>query len=892
MSAHLHICPIRAIKTNQDLHPSTSWTALFFNDFWGTPLTHSGSHKSYRPLCVLSFRLNYLIHGLNPAGYHLVNVLLHTIVSVLFTKFASHLFNGRKRAAVISGLLFATHPIHSEAVAGIVGRADCGAALFFLLSLMSYIKFCRKREKQPPDSASTHLYLSLLFAALSMLTKEYGVTVLAVSGVYHFCIHSKVLPLTMETIQAILTEKRFAALREGIIHLVGSAIILIGFRLYMMGLKAPDFAPADNPAADSNCLLTRILTFLYLPAFNFWLLVYPFSLSFDWSMESIPLVQSIGDPRNIFTLIFYTCTLITLKSIFDYQQYSSDLSGIGSALASFSSSSGGSSSCYCSPCSHQHHHQHLKPVKRSLNPKATNNNSMCNCPVDEDGISNATANGLMPVNGGSLLSLAANGNLNCSTEEMPRQHVSRMDCLTMAMALAILPFIPATNLFFYVGFVVAERVLYIPSFGYCLLVAIGIDTLMKRKTSRFITVIALSILLMSFSLRTFVRNIDWSTEENLYRSGVTINPPKAFGNLANILSANGKKREAEVAYRKALSYRSNMADVHYNLVGEKVFEKRSRKINEHARNEFKSFRTGILLQEQARYEEALAEYKAAVQYRPRLAMAHLNMGLVLGQLGKKAEAIEVYKHCASLDGTGLKDPKTHESTKISALFNLGRLYADDGQYKEAIEVYQEAIDKMPSHYQPQSLYNMMGEAHFKLGQFKQAEHWYKEALKVKKDHIPAHLTYAKLLAKLHRLQEAEHWFLKAKELDPNDSSVYQHYGQFLSECERHEEAADIYVRGAQLAPNDYEMVFNAANALRQALRNTEAEKFYKEAVILRPNEVTSHMNLGAMLHVNGKLLEAESSYLEALRLKPDDTITQNNLAKLRHLLNQKRAAGR
>lgn len=39
----------------------------------------------------------------------------------------------------------------------------------------------------------------------------------------------------------------------------------------------------------------------------------------------------------------------------------------------------------------------------------------------------------------------------------------------------------------------------------------------------------------------------------------------AYGNLANILSSQGKKEEAEWAYKKALSYRSNMADVHYNL---------------------------------------------------------------------------------------------------------------------------------------------------------------------------------------------------------------------------------------------------------------------------------------------------------------------------------------
>lgn len=77
------------------------------------------------------------------------------------------------------------------------------------------------------------------------------------------------------------------------------------------------------------------------------------------------------------------------------------------------------------------------------------------------------------------------------------------------------------------------------------------------------------------------------------------------------------------------------------------------------------------------------------------------MGLVLGLLGQRTEAAEVYRHCSQLDGSGLKDPRTHEATKISALFNLGRLYADDGHFERAIDVYQEAVERMPSHYQPQ-----------------------------------------------------------------------------------------------------------------------------------------------------------------------------------------------
>lgn len=74
--------------TNPDLKPTTSWYKLLENDFWGTPLRERGSHGSYRPLCVATFRLNYLLGGLEPLGYHLVNVILHAACTALVVRIA------------------------------------------------------------------------------------------------------------------------------------------------------------------------------------------------------------------------------------------------------------------------------------------------------------------------------------------------------------------------------------------------------------------------------------------------------------------------------------------------------------------------------------------------------------------------------------------------------------------------------------------------------------------------------------------------------------------------------------------------------------------------------------------------------------------------------------
>ncbi|XP_076324019.1 protein O-mannosyl-transferase TMTC2-like, partial [Tachypleus tridentatus] len=791
---------IRAIKTNQDLLPTTPLSNLFRNDFWGTPLIHSGSHKSYRPLCVFTFRMNFWLGGFDPWGYHLVNVILHALVSGLFTHLASGVFLQHALPTMVAGLLFAVHPIHTEAVAGVVGRADVGACLFFLLAMQAYVQYCKWRDKEPEYCGRRWmaLYGALGLATGAMLTKEHGITVLGVCAAFDVLIQHR---LTPKDIPSLLVEKRYQGLREGLLHLVGAAIVLVGFRLHLMGRKPPDFAPADNPAADSDSFVTRTLTFLYLPAFNFWLLLCPLWLSFDWSMEAVPLVCSIFDPRNLVTLCFYGGLIYTLLFVYRH------LPRKGGALSeSAFSLVGSTNTCTCQTLNqspklsfYSNHsgpsqkHKKFAPVLNNNNNSHAFSQSTCN----GHRVSNGSCNAPPPVCQTTLSYTASdcsecavtcsyrldalispwhswycpsfqpptNGhrvsNGNCHIQQSLCQpsvysiasectecsiaNSYRLEAVIHSLALLVLPFIPATNLFFYVGFVVAERVLYIPSMGFCLLIALGFEHLCKRQESarRRRTLLCILVLIfILFSIRTFRRNQDWYTEESLYRSGIPINPPKAYGNLANILSAQGKKSKAEWAYKKALSYRSNMADVHYNL--------------------------GILLQEQGRYEEALQGYKLAIQFRPRLAMAHLNMGLVLGILGRKEEAVEVYRHCAQLDSSGLKDPKTHESTKISALFNLGRLYADEGKYQEAIEVYQEAMHKMPDHYQPQSLYNMLGEAFFKLGKFVDAEQWYKEALRVKPDHVPAHLTYAKLLSKWNRLLEAEQWFLKAKSIAPND----------------------------------------------------------------------------------------------------------------------------
>ena len=205
----LSILCSRAIKDNQDLLPSTPWYRLFQNDFWGTPIRSSNSHGSYRPITVFSFRLNFLLHGLNPFGFHLFNLTLHLVVTLTYMNFVSFVLNKHRRITLMSSMLFASHPIHVESVTSIVGRADLGSALFFLAALLSYDKFVRS-ESDTKSSSLKHcrinLYATLVFATLSMLTKEHGVTCLAVCAAYHLFVIHRFFPFSLHSYQTVLKE--------------------------------------------------------------------------------------------------------------------------------------------------------------------------------------------------------------------------------------------------------------------------------------------------------------------------------------------------------------------------------------------------------------------------------------------------------------------------------------------------------------------------------------------------------------------------------------------------------------------------------------------------------------------------------------------------------------
>lgn len=229
-------------------------SALMVHDFWGTPLNASESHGSYRPLVTLSFRWTAHLVGVNHAyWYHWTNVLLHCVITAAVTMIAggaSTLFlqenknkNELRHGNYVTGLLFAAHPIHCEAVAGLVGRADLLCTFFVLAGLVNY-------------GRRASLTMTLLLTCAAFFSKEYGIMLTPICLLYDVVLVIHGHPRQSKRNNRMLFKRAI---------LVLWSVALVAYRFWISGFQTPQFAKADNPTAASSSWTTRTLTFLYLP---------------------------------------------------------------------------------------------------------------------------------------------------------------------------------------------------------------------------------------------------------------------------------------------------------------------------------------------------------------------------------------------------------------------------------------------------------------------------------------------------------------------------------------------------------------------------------------------------------------------------------------------------
>lgn len=120
------------------------------------------------PLTWLSLMLDFQFYGFNPGGFHLTNLLLHILNSVLIFLLFVHLTGALWQSSLLA-VLFAFHPLRVESVAWIAERKDVLSALFFILTIMVYSKYVRDK------SIKSYLLMLLIFL-LGLMSKPMLVT--------------------------------------------------------------------------------------------------------------------------------------------------------------------------------------------------------------------------------------------------------------------------------------------------------------------------------------------------------------------------------------------------------------------------------------------------------------------------------------------------------------------------------------------------------------------------------------------------------------------------------------------------------------------------------------------------------------------------------------------
>src|SRR2546423_3706182 len=117
------------------------------------------SPSQYFPLVYSTFRIEHALWGLNPTGYHWVNLLLHVANALLVWWVLARL---NVPGAWLAGAIFALHPVQVESVAWITERKNVLMGFFFLLTLLAWIAFVDERTKQSWRCYGLALILYLL----------------------------------------------------------------------------------------------------------------------------------------------------------------------------------------------------------------------------------------------------------------------------------------------------------------------------------------------------------------------------------------------------------------------------------------------------------------------------------------------------------------------------------------------------------------------------------------------------------------------------------------------------------------------------------------------------------------------------------------------------------
>lgn len=225
----------------------------------------------------------------------------------------------------------------------------------------------------------------------------------------------------------------------------------------------------------------------------------------------------------------------------------------------------------------------------------------------------------------------------------------------------VLAMLPTSNLLFPIGTVRADRLLFLPSFGFALVGACGLELALARSRALGWTLVAL--LAVAYGWRTHLRNLDWRSQESLWAATVQQNPGSAVAwySHGDELARAGRRDEAEAAWRKAFELRDGAGYFYasaHNRLAQSLVDRGDRAgailqyrlvVSREPRQHTALTNLGqLLMTDPATRAEALQLLQRAIDARPEDHVARANLAQALWFDGRGAEAQAAIKEALRL----------------------------------------------------------------------------------------------------------------------------------------------------------------------------------------------------------------------------------------------------
>lgn len=272
---------------------------IFTTNYWSRGQKNAGAIDPglYRPFTVWSYALDYSIGKLDPTGYHVVNLALHAVATLLLFFIALELFTS-PAAAFAAAAVFAVHPVHTEAVTGIVGRAEVLATVFFLLAF--WFGRLPRTGSRPFIAwrAAASTAAAGLFYLFGLFSKESAVTLPAILLVHDWIRREEFLGAPQRRKPAGAPPLGFVAGRYAVFVIAAAVYFL--FRAHAVTAPSNIWVGWVGVSAGRRMFTASRVLMEYLG-----MLVFPYTLSAEYWGPGLRIAASLFEPAVLLSVLLW-----------------------------------------------------------------------------------------------------------------------------------------------------------------------------------------------------------------------------------------------------------------------------------------------------------------------------------------------------------------------------------------------------------------------------------------------------------------------------------------------------------------------------------------------------------------------------------------------------------